>query len=45
MTDLDVMDNLLAEDDPHDAELTMMAFKKHNVTSPLHWVEDGEKGT
>jgi hypothetical protein len=32
---------LLAEDDPNDAELTLAAFKKHNVLNEVVVVSDG----
>ncbi|OGS67166.1 MAG: two-component system response regulator [Gallionellales bacterium RIFOXYD12_FULL_53_10] len=34
---------LLVEDNPTDAELTLRAFKKHNLTNKIHWVKDGEE--
>lgn len=41
MQNLDIIDILLVEDDPHDAELTIRAIKKHNLVNPIHVVEDG----
>jgi two-component system response regulator len=35
------VDILLVEDNPNDAELTIRALKKHNVTNTLEWVKDG----
>ncbi len=35
------VDILLVEDDPHDAELTLRAIRKHNLTNPIYMVEDG----
>jgi CheY-like chemotaxis protein len=32
---------LLVEDSPHDAEMTMRALQKHNLTNRLAWVKDG----
>ena len=32
---------LLVEDNPDDAELTIRALKKHNLTNNLYWVKDG----
>ncbi|MBI5684186.1 MAG: response regulator [Verrucomicrobia bacterium] len=32
---------LLAEDDPHDAELTMRVLKKRNLADNLVWAQDG----
>ncbi|MCX6900428.1 MAG: response regulator [Verrucomicrobia bacterium] len=32
---------LLAEDDPHDAELTMRVLKRRNLADRLVWVKDG----
>lgn len=32
---------LLAEDDPHDAELIMRVLKKRNLADKLVWVKDG----
>ena len=32
---------LLVEDNPHDAELTLRALKKHWLTNRLVWVKDG----
>jgi two-component system, response regulator len=38
-----VVDILLVEDDPRDAELTVRAIRKHNLANPVHVVEDGEE--
>ena len=35
------VDILLVEDNPHDAELTIRALKKHNLANRLFAVEDG----
>jgi CheY-like chemotaxis protein len=32
---------LLAEDDPHDAELTLTALEQHHIANTLTWVRDG----
>ena len=32
---------LLVEDNPNDVELTLHAFKKHNLTNKIHVVRDG----
>ncbi len=34
---------LLVEDSPHDAELTMRAFKKGGLANQLMWVDNGEQ--
>ena len=41
MTHLDVVDILLVEDNPQDAELTIRALKKRNLADHLLVVEDG----
>jgi two-component system, response regulator len=41
MTQLDAVDILLVEDNPRDAELTIRAFKKHNLANRLFVVGDG----
>lgn len=42
MTDLhSVAEVLLVEDNPTDAELTIRAFKKHNLANNVFWVKDG----
>lgn len=38
----DVLEILLVEDNPIDVELTKNAFKKAQITNPLHVVTDGE---
>ena len=35
------VDILLVEDNPTDAELTLRALKKHNLTNNMEWVKDG----
>jgi two-component system response regulator len=39
----DDVDILLAEDDVHDAETTMLALGEGNVANSLHWVRDGSE--
>ncbi len=34
---------LLVEDNPNDVELTLRAFKKNNLTNPIHVARDGEE--
>lgn len=41
MNDQDVVDILLVEDSPQDAELTIRALKKHNLANRLFHVQDG----
>lgn len=36
-----IIDILLVEDNPHDAELTIRALKKRNLGNPIHVVVDG----
>lgn len=36
-----IVDILLVEDNPHDAELVIRALKKHNLANPIHLVTDG----
>jgi two-component system, response regulator len=38
-----VIEILLIEDDPDDAELTIHALKKHNLVNNLLHIDDGEK--
>ena len=37
-----VVDILLVEDNPNDAELALRALKKHNLANRVEWVKDGE---
>lgn len=37
-----IIDILLVEDNPHDAELMIRALKKRHLANPVHLVEDGE---
>ena len=41
MKPLDEVEVLLAEDNPHDAELTLRALKKHHLANQVHWMRDG----
>ena len=41
MNQQNVIDILLVEDNPQDAELTIRALKKHNITNRLIVLEDG----
>ena len=41
MNDLDVVEVLLVEDNPHDAEMTIRALTKCNFGDKLFWVKDG----
>ncbi len=41
MTDLNEIEVLLVEDNPHDAEMTLGALRKHNLANRLHHVKDG----
>lgn len=37
-----IVDILLVEDNPNDAELALHALKKHNLANRVEWVTDGE---
>jgi two-component system response regulator len=41
MDDINIVEVLLVEDNPRDAELTIRALKKHNLANQLFHVEDG----
>ena len=41
MNDHDIVEVLLVEDNPQDAELTLRALKRHNLANRLIHVEDG----
>ena len=41
-TNESVVDILLVEDNPNDAELAIRALKKHHLANHLEWVKDGE---
>jgi len=37
-----IVDILLVEDNPNDAELALRALRKHNLANRVEWVKDGE---
>ncbi len=41
MADLNAVEILLVEDNPNDAELTLVALKSHNLANNVHHVKDG----
>ncbi len=41
MSDMAIVEVLLVEDNPRDAELTIRALKRHNLANQLYHVEDG----
>ena len=41
MTNLNEVEILLVEDNPHDAEMTLEALRKHRLANRVHHVEDG----
>ena len=41
--DLKHVDILLVEDNPNDADLTMMALEERNLANNVVWVEDGQE--
>ncbi len=41
MSEMNIVDILLVEDNPRDAELTIRSLKKRNLANRLFWVEDG----
>ncbi len=43
MATIRTRDILLVEDNPNDVELTIRALKKHNLSSQLQVVRDGEE--
>ena len=43
MTDKDIVDILIVEDDPRDAELTLRALRKNNLANHVYVAEDGEE--
>lgn len=43
MTDKEVVDILIVEDDPRDAELTLRALRKNNLANHVFVAEDGEE--
>ena len=40
---MDGMEILLIEDNPHDVEITLRAFRKYNLANKIHVVRDGEE--
>ena len=42
-SDTQLVDILLVEDNPCDAELALRALKKHNLANRVEWVKDGEQ--
>lgn len=43
MSNPDVVDILIVEDNPEDAEMALRAFKKNNLSNKVFVVEDGEE--
>jgi two-component system, response regulator len=43
MTEHNIVDILLVEDNPNDVELTMMALKENNLANNVHVAKDGEE--
>jgi two-component system response regulator len=43
MTEQNIVDILLVEDNPNDVELTMIALKENNLANHVHVVKDGEE--
>jgi len=41
MTDMNEIEILLVEDNPHDVEMTLRALKRNNITNEVHVVKDG----
>jgi CheY-like chemotaxis protein len=41
MKDMNEVEILMVEDNPHDAEMTLRALKKHNLANRVHHVLDG----
>lgn len=41
MNNFEEIDILLVEDNPHDAELTLRALRKHNISNCITVIEDG----
>lgn len=38
-----ILEILLIDDDPDDAELTILTLKKHNIANHIHHIDDGER--
>jgi two-component system, response regulator len=43
MNDLAVIEILLVEDNPDDAEMTLRALRKRNLANGIEWVKDGSE--
>ncbi len=43
MTDNGTVEILLVEDNPADAEMTLRALRRNNLSNRVHWVKDGEE--
>ncbi|MGH6989454.1 MAG: response regulator [Stellaceae bacterium] len=43
MNDLAVIEILLVEDNPDDAEMTMRALRRRNLANGIEWVKDGSE--
>lgn len=43
MKNLEIIDILIVEDNPSDAELTVRALKKNNLANNIYVVEDGQE--
>lgn len=43
MASFEQIEILLAEDSSADAEMTLRALRRHNLTNKVHWVKDGEE--
>ena len=41
MTNLNEIEILLVEDNPHDVEMTLWALEKHKLTNKVHVIKDG----
>jgi CheY-like chemotaxis protein len=41
VTDVNDVEILMVEDNPHDAEMTLRALRKHHLANRLHHVKDG----
>jgi len=41
--DIEQIDILLVEDNPHDADLAMMALEERNLANNIVWIDDGQE--
>jgi CheY-like chemotaxis protein len=41
LNNLNAVEIVLIEDNPHDAELALRALKKHGLTNKVQWLQDG----